>query len=237
MKASDVMTRRVISVGPDASIESAVRLMLQDHMSGLPVVDQQGRLMGIVTEGDLLRRSEAGTARRRSRWVELLLGPGRAADEYVQTHGRKVEEVMTHHVVTIAEDTPLPAIVEMMERHRIKRLPVLRGQQLVGIVSRADLLHALAAVSRSAPPRSISDATIRDQVLQEIDKQSWGPGRTVNVTVHDGIVDLWGVILDERQREALRVAAENTAGVHRVEDHLVWVEPLSGLVVGPTEGT
>ena len=137
MKASDVMTRRVLTVEPSASVLKAIGLMLQNRISGLPVVDTKGVLVGLVTEGDFLRRTETTTEKRRPRWLEFLVGPGRLADEYVKTHARKVDEIMTREPRTITEDTPLEDIVQIMERHKIKRLPVMRGKQLVGIVSQA----------------------------------------------------------------------------------------------------
>jgi CBS domain-containing protein len=144
------MTGRVVTVAPDASVLEAIRLMLERHISGLPVIDASGALVGVITEGDFLRRVETGTERKRPRWLELVLGPRRLAEEYVHTHARRVEEVMTHEPITVTEDTPLDDVVKIMERRRIKRLPVMRGSQLVGVVSRANLLHALAALGRSA---------------------------------------------------------------------------------------
>ena len=229
MKAIDVMTRRVVSVSPDTPILTAIRLMLQNRISGLPVVDDAGNLVGIVTEGDFLRRAETGTQRHRSRWLELLVGPGRLAEEYADTHGRKVGEVMTSDPLTIVEGTPLAEIVELMERKRVKRLPVVRGRQLVGIISRANLLHAVASLSPKAAVSAAGDASIREQIQAELCKQIWAPVALINVVVRDGIVDLWGTITDERQRKAIRVVAENVAGVKDVRDHLVWVEPISGI--------
>ncbi len=142
MKASDVMTRNVITVGRGTSVAQAIRLMLDNNVSGLPVLDDN-KVVGILTEGDLLRRSETGTERHRPRWLEILMGPGRMAGEYVRTHGRKVEEIMTSNVISVAGDTPLDDVIGLMERRRIKRLPVLDGDVLVGVVSRLDLLRAL----------------------------------------------------------------------------------------------
>ena|SRR6266849_3338747 len=133
MKASDVMTRRIVSVTPEATVLEAVRLMLQNHISGLPVIDATGNLIGVVTEGDFLRRAETGTQRKRSRWLDLFVGPRTLAEDYIHAHGRKVAEVMTPDPVTISEDTPLEEVVRAMERHRIKRLPVVRGKNVVGI--------------------------------------------------------------------------------------------------------
>ena len=219
MKASDVMTRRVITIGRDASILEAARLMLQKRISGLPVVDDKGKLIGIVTEGDFLRRAETATERRRPDWLEFLIGPGRLADEYVHSHGRKVEEVMTPDPRTVTDDTPLEAVVHVMERNHIKRLPVVSGDHIVGIIRRANLLHALASLAREAALTSKDDATIRDRVLAEIEKQPWS-GAGINVVVRNGNLELSGVVFDERQRQALKVAAENVPGVNAVHDHI-----------------
>jgi CBS-domain-containing membrane protein len=229
MKAHDVMTWGAITVEADASVARAVRLMLQNKISGLPVIDSDGHLAGIVTEGDFLRRGELGTERRRPRWLEFLVGPGRLAAEYVQSSGRKVSEIMTSEVQTITPETPLDDVVRLMERHRIKRLPVVQDGKLVGIVSRANLLHALASVAREVKSTASDDATIREQIMAECAKQPWAPH--VNVVVRDGVAELWGVITDERERQAFIVAAENVPGVNAVRDHLVWVEPTSGMVV------
>jgi CBS domain-containing protein len=231
MKAADVMTRQIVSVPPEASIADAAGAMLEHGISGLPVVDAEGRVAGIITEGDLLRRTETGTERKRPRWIEMLVGPGKLANEYVRTHGRRVSEVMTPDVVSVAEDTPLGDVVELMERKRIKRVPVLRADRIVGIVSRANLLRALAGVASEIAPGGKGDADIRAQLLAEVDRQSWGPRGSIDIGVRNGVVDFWGVILDERARLALRVAAENVPGVTQVRDHMVWVEPHSGIVI------
>src|SRR5437867_2618705 len=220
MNASDVMTRKVVSVRLDAPVGDAIRLMLDHRISGLPVVDGDSKVIGILTEGDLLRRAETGTERHRPRWLELLLGPGRLADEYVRTHGRKVGEIMTEDVVSVAEDTPLTEIVQLMEQHRVKRLPVLRGDTLVGIVSRADLVRVLADLVEKEPGFVSSDDEIRRRVLAELVKTAWAPRAGISVVVNDGVVELEGVIINEKEREALRVAAENVPLVKVVRDHI-----------------
>ena len=235
MKAKDVMTTNVVSVQSGTSITQAVRLMLQKRISGLPVVDDAGQLVGVVTEGDFVRRAETSTEKHRPRWLELLLGPGRLADDYVRTHGRKVEEIMTRDPVTAVEDTSLDEIVKMMEKRQIKRVPVVRGRQLIGIVSRANLLHALASLTRDVKFSDIGDAAIRDKLLAELRKQPWAPVGALNVTVRNGIVELWGTITDERERQALVVAAENIPGVKGVRDHLAWIDVHSGVVITPDE--
>ncbi len=234
MQAKDVMTSPVVSIRPDAAVLEAVRMMLQRHISGLPVIDKDGRLVGMVTEGDLLRRVETGTQQRRPRWLEFLLGPGWLADEYTRTHGRKVMDVMTGEPLTVTEDAALEEIVKLMEKRQIKRVPVLRGKQVIGIVTRANLLHALAGVSRAAPLNiESSDAAIRAAFVAELAKEKWAPITLINPIVRNGVVELWGTIMDERERQALIVAAENVPGVKSVRDHLAWVEPASGMVYQP----
>jgi CBS-domain-containing membrane protein len=231
MKAMDVMTRDVVSIGPDASIIEAVRTMLQHKISGLPVVDASGRLQGVITEGDFLRRSETGTQRRHPRWLEFLLGPGRLATEYVQASGRKVSDVMTPDVYTATEDAPLEQVVHLMERHRVKRIPVVRGDTVVGIVTRANLMRALASLALAEQPAAADDAAIRERLLAELNKERWAPVGLIDVVVKDGVVKLSGALTDERERQAIRVAAENIAGVKKVEDHLIWIEPNTGVIV------
>jgi CBS domain-containing protein len=234
MKASSVMTPDVVYVKRSASILEAIRLMLDNRVSGLPVLDDEGKVVGILTEGDLLHRTETATERQRPRWLQILMGPGRIAGEYIRTHGRKVEEIMTRDLVSVTEDTALDEIVQLMERHRIKRVVVLREDLLAGIVSRADLLGALARILDEHPDAPHSDDEIRERILSELEKTAWVPRDGLSITVSDGIVDLNGVILEEKEREALRVMAENTPGVKAVADHLIWIEPVSGLVIEPS---
>ncbi len=231
MKASDIMTRGALTATADSTVEAAARLMLSHRISGLPVVDAAGAVIGMVTEGDLLRRSEIGTERRRGRWLELLLGPGRLAADYIHSHTRKVGEVMTRDVVAIAPETPLAEAVSLMEQRHIKRLPVIDQGRLVGILSRANLLSALIEMQAEAAPGAGSDREIRAHVLAEIDRMRWAPSASVDVVVTAGVVELRGAITDERERTALRVAAENVPGVKGVLDHLAWVEPISGIVI------
>jgi CBS-domain-containing membrane protein len=227
MQVRDVMTRNVISVATGETILKAARIMLQNEISGLPVVDAAGNLVGIVTEGDFLRRSEIGTQRRRPKWLEFLVGPGRLANEFVHATGRKVDDVMSSAPCTVTEDDSLESVVDLMERRRIKRLPVLRDGKLIGIVSRANLLHALVSLARRTAPQTSEDSTIRDSILAALREQHWAP--KVNVVVKDGAVELWGMIADERERQACIVVAENVAGMKQVHDHLVWVEPTLGM--------
>jgi len=235
MHAEDVMTKTVISIDPDATVLEAARLMLQHRISGLPVIDKTGKLVGVLSEGDFLRRRETQTEHRRSRWLEFLMGPGRLAAEYSHSHASKVAEAMTTEVQTVTDVTPLEDIVDLMEHHRIKRVPVVCGSEVVGIITRSNLMRAMVSLARKALPGAGDDATIREQLLAEMKAQQWAPLAMTDVSVHDGVVELSGVISDERQRGALKAAAENIPGVKAVRDHMVWVEPTSGFTLESPE--
>jgi CBS domain-containing protein len=234
MRAHQIMTRPVISVSPESSIADAANIMLQKHVSGLPVLDATGKLVGIISEGDFIRRSEIGTERKRGRFLKFILGSGKAATDFVHEHGGKVGEIMTSEPLTITEDTDLEQIVRLMERNSVKRLPVTRGDQVVGIVSRANLLQAVASLARQIPDPTADDDHIRNRIIDLLEKNDWCPFG-LSVVVRDGIVHLSGVITEERARQAAIVAAENVAGVKKVHDHLCWVEPMSGMYLNSTE--
>jgi CBS domain-containing protein len=234
MRAHQIMTRPVITVTPETKIVEAANTMLQKHVSGLPVVDATGKLVGIVSEGDFIRRSEIGTERKRGRFLKFILGPGKEATDFVHEHGRKVAEIMTKSPLTIAEDTPLEKIVELMEKNDIKRLPVTRGDQVVGIVSRANLLQAVASLARQVPDPTADDDHIRNRIIDALEKNDWCPFG-LGVMVRDGIVHLSGVITEERSRQAAIVAAENVTGVVKVHDHLCWVDTMSGMYFNSPE--
>jgi CBS domain-containing protein len=229
MRAHQIMTREVITARPDMSVVEAAGLMLRHHISGLPVVDAAGRLIGVLSEGDFMRRSEIGTERPRIRWLDWIAGPGKAAAEYVHEHGRKVGEIMTRDdLCTVTEDMPVQQLVRLMERRDIKRLPVVRGGVLVGIVTRSDLLRAVASLARAIPDPTADDDHIRDRVMAAIGKHDWKPMR-LDVVARDGIVHISGIISEESCRQACMVAAENVAGVRLVHDHLDLLDPASGL--------
>jgi CBS domain-containing protein len=236
MRAHQIMTRSVITVTPETTILEAANLMLQRHVSGLPVVDAAGKLVGIVSEGDFIRRSEIGTQRKRGRWLRFILGTGKAATEFVHEHGRKVSEVMTRDPLTVTEETALDEIVTTMETNGVKRLPVMRGDKLVGIVSRANLLQAVASLARNVPDPTADDDHIRRRIIDAMENNDWCPFG-VNVVVRDGIVHLTGVIAEEHSRQAAIVCAENIEGVKKVHDHLCWVEPMSGMYLESPEDT
>ena len=228
MNVGDIMTQEVISIAPDASVAAAATLMLEQHISGLPVINAAHALVGILTEGDLLRRTEIATDKRRPRWLEIIVGQNTLANEYIHSHGRKVSEVMTKDVVVATEDMPLDKAVDLMERRRVKRLPVVREGRVVGILGRANLLHALAA----SPPEAAhaDDKTIQSQIEKELSKKRWNP-KFPHCVVKDGTVDVWGYVTSKAQRDAIHVAIRNVPGVKKMRDHLAWVDPYSGIVL------
>jgi CBS domain-containing protein len=234
MRAHQIMTRPVISVTPETTIADAANTMLQKHVSGLPVVDAAGKLVGIISEGDFIRRSEIGTQRKRGRFLKFILGPGQQAADFVREHGRKIAEIMTPEPLTIGEDTPLEEIVRLMEKNNVKRLPVTRGDKIVGIVSRANLLQAVASLAREIPDPTADDDHIRNRVIDTLAKNDWCPFG-LSVVVRDGIVHLSGVITEERSRQAAVVATENVTGVNKVHDHLCWVDTMSGMYLNSPE--
>ena len=237
MNVADIMTQPVISVTPNTSIGEAARLLLEHRISGLPVVDPSGAVVGIVTEGDLLRRVETGTQRRHARWLEFLIAPGRLAREYADANARKVGEVMSQDVAAVTPQDTLAEVVRLKERRHIKRLPVIAAGRLVGIVSRANLVRALLHnLPEPAGTEMAGDTEIRERILAEIAQQPWGPRASVDVQVAAGVVTLYGSITDDRERTALQILAENIAGVTAVHDRLVWIEPMSGFVI-PVEGS
>ncbi len=234
MRADEVMTRNPTTIAPEASVAEAVRLMLEARVSGLPVVEANGRLVGVITEGDLLARAELGTEKKRAKWLEFLFGPGRSAADFVQSHGRRVEEVMTRTPITAPPSARLDEVVGTMIEKRVKRLPIVEGERLVGIVSRADVLRALsgALAAEAEPADAVGDGDLGVRVRAALAAESWAPATSVELRIADGVVEMWGSIVDERQREAIRVAVENVRGVKGIVDHLVWVEPFSGTIVG-----
>ncbi len=232
MQAQDVMARDVLTVMPKTRIEVALDLMLKRRVSGLPVLTAEGKLAGIITEGDLLRRHETGTSdRHRSKLLSFLIGPGKEADEFVHANSREVGDLMTANVLSVTETTPLDQVVTLMEKNRIRRLPVLREGKLVGIISRADLLRALATKLSTEASAPASDTEIEQTLVHTLAGSSWSAASNVGVTVHEGVVTLNGFVYDERARSALRVAAENIKGVKSVVDQLVWIDLTTGMTV------
>jgi CBS domain-containing protein len=220
MNASDVMTVRVITIEPDATVQAAATLMVERGISALPVVDKSGKLVGIISEGDLVRRAETGTERKASWWLTFLSGTDELAHDFVKAHGTKVSDVMTRTVVVAKPDTPLSEVARLLEVHRIKRVPVIEGDRLVGIVSRANLLQALASAKRPAPAVQLSDAELRDSIIDRLSAQPWSHPGLLNPIVTNGMVDLWGMVLSTTEHDAVRVLVEETPGVRGVNSHL-----------------
>lgn len=233
MDARQIMTSPILTISPGATLRQAIELMLEKRVSGLPVVDDIGQLVGVISEGDLLHRSELGTEKHRSKWLDFLLGPGRSAQDYVQSHSRRVADVMTVDVVSVEENTPLEEVVKLMEKRRIKRVPVVRDGGVSGIITRSDLLRAFLKATATGETAPGSDEHIASRIIQAIKTEGWAPDGSIHVKVTDGHVTLSGTIFDERERDAIRVCAENQPGVTGVTDMIMTVEPVAGTFLTP----
>jgi CBS domain-containing protein len=226
MRVKDIMTKGVISVAPDATIAEALDLMARSHVSGLPVIDSSQTLIGIVSEADFLRRPEIGTLKHDAPWYDSFFMPGRSAEVYAHTHGRRVDEVMNSDVATIGEDASLDEAIALMSRRRVKRLPVVDGGKVIGVVTRSDFVRALALFVRPSYDEELTtDAAIKRAIDEELRAQPWAPIASVEIEVKDGAVTLRGTLSDERQRNAVRAVAENANGVLAVHDQMALVEP------------
>ena len=221
MKARDVMVSPVITVGDNDTVRDVAKLLIAKRISAVPVVNGAGKLVGIVTEADLMRRVEAGTEHSYSWWLSFFLGDRAIAADYVKSHAVKVTDIMTREVKTAEPETPLHVVADLFEEHHIKSAPIVsKAGDLIGIVSRANIIQAVA----SARPKleiSLSDATIRKRLMDELKQQPWTHVHKLNVTVTDGVVDLWGFVQSESKRQAIAVAAEAIPGVAAINDHLM----------------
>ena len=220
MLAGQVMSPIVLAVSQDASIYEAAEVMVSAEVSALPVVDGTGRRAGILSEADLMHRAEIGTEPRKGWLARFLEDNTRSAQEYVALHSRQVGDVMTRPVVTVDEQTPLSEVAQLMDQHKIKRVPVMRGAEVVGIVSRANLLRALLSRDPQQPASAPSDEALRRAVEAAVKGQEWESPWPVNIIVNAGVVHLWGFVGGEATSKAYRVAAENVPGVRKVENHL-----------------
>jgi CBS domain-containing protein len=231
MHAADIMTTKVITVEADTPVQEIAGLLLKHRISAVPVVDAGRRVVGIVSEGDLMRRAESDTGQRHSWWLETLFSAEEKAAEYIKSHGRKADDVMTRDVLTVTEETPMHKIVHLLETHHIKRVPVVSDGRLVGIVSRANLLHGLAAKRvGSNTPGSADDRTIREKLLHVLFAEAGLDAGMINVIVDDGVVQLWGIVRTSNEKKAAQIAAESMLGVKAVENYLgqvpgrIWAE-------------
>ena len=220
MKARDVMTAPAITVTPDTPVSEVANLLIERRISAVPVVDRSGSVVGLLSEGDLLRRAETKTERQRPRWLELLLDNSIQAAEFAKTHGTLAGDVMTRDVISVAPETDLAEIATLLERRRIKRVPVMDNGKLVGIVSRANLLQGLVARGRETADRPPSDAEIRNRIMETLAAERWIEENRVNLVVNDGVVHVWGVMSSEDRRRALEIAIRSVPGVTDVVDHL-----------------
>lgn len=221
MQAADVMTTAVVTVGPETPVPEIVKLLLGHGISGLPVVDDAGHVVGLVSEGDLVRRAELGTQKRRGSWRAFFTGTAAMAGEYVRSHGAVARDIMTSSVVSVSANTPLDTVADLMEEHRIKRIPVLEGGRLVGIVSRANLLRALASHVAPGPSATTDDAAIRTKLQAELAAQAWNRRADNSVLVTDGVVHFWGLVASKEESRALELAAQGVAGVRAVQNHTI----------------
>jgi CBS domain-containing protein len=219
MKARDIMVSPVITVKPSLSVRDVANLFLERRISAAPVVDDAGNLVGIISEGDLLRRVETQTERERSSWLRLFTAGDVLATEYMKARARTVADVMTRRVVTATADTPLKDVAMLLEKNSIKRIPILSAGRLAGIISRSNLVQALATAPKGLEI-PLTDAAIRDKLLSHLHREPWSHTSQLNVTVSGGVVDIWGICHSDAEREAVRVAAENIPGVRAVNNYL-----------------
>lgn len=230
MQAADIMTTDVVTVEPETEIRTIVDLLLKNRISAVPVVDGDRKVLGIVSEGDLMRRIEGGTGRHQSWWLGLMTGDADRAKDFVKTHGQRASEVMTRDVVSVDEHAELGEIARILEEKHIKRVPVVRDGRLVGIVSRSNLLQALAAKGIARPVVARDDRGIRETLLKILPKQAGVDTSLINIIVVDGVVELWGLSDSEEQRTAAGLAASEIEGVKSVQNNLglapkwVWTE-------------
>jgi len=220
MQARDVMTKDVVTVGPETTVGDIAALLVTHRIGAVPVVADDRRLLGIVSQTDLVHRSETGTEKRRKWWLEAFADPDAKAREYVKSHGQKAQDVMTRVVVSVSETASLAEVADTLDTHRVRQVPVVASGRLVGMVSRADMVRALAEVSITAPAARPEGGALQKAIWDQIKTQPWLKTSYVNLAVKDGVVDLWGAVDSEDQRRALRVLVEGVPGVTKVEDNV-----------------
>lgn len=218
MRADDIMSVDVVTVAPDTDISEIARTLIEYNVSAVPVVDSDGNVIGVVSEGDLMRREESGTERHPSWWLTFLADSDERARDYVKSHGHVAKDVMTRKVITVTEDTQIEDIAEILEKNRIKRVPVVRDHKLVGIVSRANLLHGLIA-RRTRKAADGDDRAIRKTILAALGETGVRT-ELIDVVVNKGVVSLWGAVESDAQADAIRVAAESADGVQRIDNQV-----------------
>jgi CBS domain-containing protein len=217
MQASDVMTKDVVTGGPETTVGDIAALLVTHRIGAVPVVSGDGKLIGIVSQTDLVHRSETGTEKRRKWWLEAFADPDAKAREYVRSHGHKAQDVMTRMVISVSESASLAEVADALDTHRIRQVPVVTDGRLAGMISRADLVRALAEVSIAAPAARPDSGALQKAIWDQIKAQSWLQTSYVNLAVKDGVVELWGAVDSDDQRRALRILVEGVPGVKRVE--------------------
>jgi CBS domain-containing protein len=220
MQASDVMTKDVVTVGPETTVGDIAALLVTHRIGAVPVVSGDGKLIGIVSQTDLVHRSETGTEKRREWWLEAFADPDARAREYVKSHGQKARDVMTRIVVSVSESASLAEVADVLDANRIRQVPVISQGRLAGIISRANLVRALAEVSITAPATRPDGGALQKAIWDQIKAQPWLKTAFVNLSVKDGVVDLWGAVESHDQRRALKVLVEGVPGVAKVEDNV-----------------
>jgi CBS domain-containing protein len=218
MHARDVMTKDVVTVGPETTVGEIAALLVRHRIGAVPVVSSDDRrLLGLVSQTDLVHRSETGTEKRRKWWLEAFADPDAKAREYVRSHGHKAQDVMTRMVISVSESATLAEVADALDTHRIRQVPVVMDGRLAGMISRADLVRALAEVSIAAPAARPDSGALQKAVWDQIKAQPWLQTSYVNMAVKDGVVELWGAVDSDDQRRALRILVEGVPGVKRVE--------------------
>ncbi len=220
MQAHEAMTKDVITVGPSTTVREIAALLVKHRISAVPVVSSEGRILGIVSQTDLGHRRETDTEKRRKWWLEMFADSDAKAREFIKSHGIVARDVMTRFVVSVSKDTPLSEVAEILDTHRIRQVPVIQDGKLVGMISRADLVRKLAEATITASPTRHDNGALQKAIWARIKKESWLQAALVNITVKDGVVELWGAVGSDDQRRALRVLVEGIEGVQRVEDNV-----------------
>ncbi|MEZ5851970.1 MAG: CBS domain-containing protein [Hyphomicrobiaceae bacterium] len=220
MKAHEVMTRGVVTVTPSTAVREVAALLAEKRISGIPVVADDGHVVGIISESDLLHRAEIGTEKPRKSWLRAFADPDRLAREFAKTHGMLVDDIMSRHIVSVAEDTELQDVVNLLEKHNLKRLPVIKEGRLVGLITRGDIVRALSKKAMERVPAAVTDSDLQAQILERMKKAKWLLDSYINLTVADGVVSMWGMAVSEDQRKALTVLINETPGVKQIDDRL-----------------
>jgi len=230
MKAHEIMTTAVVTAKPETPVQEIAALMTAKRISGVPVLGTQGHLLGMVSQSDLLQRKEIGTVPRHKWWLRVFSDPDRLAREYSKTHGMRAQDVMTRHVITVQADANLNEVAAILDRSKIKRVPVLRDGKMVGLIARSDLVKVLSQTASAEATGNVHDGDLQRVLNDKMKSQPWLDASFLNVIVENGTVQLWGLVSSDDQREALRTLVEETAGVKKVDDRLSVGRPAMGAI-------